>query len=221
MNFKYILIIYTTKGKLTIKMSKKTDCDSRISILTDKYVLLKDFFPMKQDAFLELDLGCGTGDLAVPLAERFPERTVIAADIMLGRLRKVARKAKRRGIENLAFFRVEARHLITLIMPDASIDRLHIICPDPWPKERHRGHRLASSDFMAQIHAKLKPDGIFHFATDDVPYMEMVTKNVETSGLFKDAPRSALEDISDIKTEFERQWLEQGKDVPHKAWQKI
>lgn len=202
-------------------MAKKTVYDDQIYILNDKYMLLEDFFELAENDFVELDLGCGTGDLAVPLAARYPERRVIAADVMLGRLRKVIRKARRDGIVNLDFFRVEARHLISVIMPENSIDRLHILCPDPWPKHRHKGNRLMSSDFMMHIASKLKKDGLFHFATDDVPYMTQATKNIESSGLFERVSNDFIADISDIKTEFERQWLSMGKAVPHKVWKVV
>jgi len=97
-----------------------------------------------------------------------------------------------------------------------------VICPDPWPKNRHSGHRLISSDFMMQIHRVLKPGGIFHFATDDPPYLEAGTKNIVESGLFERVDETVfLADVADIKTEFERQWLAAGKAVPHTAWRKI
>lgn len=207
-------------------MAKKTPIpDTNFFFLNDKYILLEDFLPGLRDRVVELDLGCGKGDFAVALASRFPDRVVLAADVMLGRLRKVVRKSMSGGeggalLDNLFFLRVEARHLLTIILPDSCLDRLHILCPDPWPKFKHKGHRLLSSDFMAQIHRVLKPGGIFHFSTDDMPYLAAASKNVETSGLFEPADPAALSDVADIRTEFEMQWLAQGKSVIHRAWRR-
>lgn len=203
-------------------MDKFIDSDEDLFILTDKYLLLDDIISLSENGRAELDLGCGRGDFSIALASAYPESTVFAADIMLGRLRKVQRKAHRMKLDNLKFLRVEARHLLTIIFPDASLDRVHILCPDPWPKNKHRGHRLLSSDFMAQIARVLKKDGIFHFATDDAPYLEAAIANVEGSGLFDRAADDALADVSGekFKTEFERQWLAEGKSVTHIAWRK-
>ena len=83
-------------------------------VLNDTYQLLTDFLPSMPGSFAELDLGCGKGDFAVALAARYPERTVFAADVMLGRLRKVARKSAAQNTQNnLIFLRVEARHLLS------------------------------------------------------------------------------------------------------------
>lgn len=202
-------------------MKKNTDYDGEIFLLNDKYLLLSDLMTITKDKKIELDLGCGTGDLALGLAERYPDRLIFAADIQLSRIRKVAKKGKRGGMDNLRCFRVEARHLMSIILPDQCLDRLHILCPDPWPKARHSGHRLMSADFMEQIRRVLKDDGTFHFATDDEPYMTATVKNLKESGLFEQISSEPPEDIADIKTEFERQWLAQGKTVPHTVWRKI
>ena len=204
-------------------MKKKTDSDAEIFLLNNQYVILADLMDLPEGKCVELDLGCGSGDFTVGLAQKFPERLVFAADIMLNRIRKVVSKCRRAGVlGSTRFFRVEARHLVSIILPDQCLDRLHVICPDPWPKNRHSGHRLISSDFMMQIHRVLKPGGIFHFATDDPPYLEAGTKNIVESGLFERVDETVfLADVADIKTEFERQWLAAGKAVPHTAWRKI
>lgn len=196
--------------------------NEEIFILSNQYNVLNDVLPVPEDRFVELDLGCGKGDLSVGLASRYPERVILAADVMIGRLRKVLNKARRNGADNLYFLRVEARHLVSIILPDSSVDRLHILCPDPWPKERHRGHRLLTSDLMAQLARILKPGGVFHFASDDVPYWEEAIANIRSSGLFEQIDNEgAIGDIADLKTEFERKWLAEGKAVPHIAFRVI
>ena len=82
---------------------------------------------------------------AAALAARYPERRILAADVMLGRLRKVVKRLERSGSANWEVLRVEARMLIGRMLPDASLDRIHLLCPDPWPKGRHRGHRLLAA----------------------------------------------------------------------------
>lgn len=201
-------------------MKKKALSDGEIFFLNDKYLLLSDFFRLPPDRKFELDLGCGSGDFSVALAQLHPERIVFAADILLNRVRKVIRKAKHEGVNNLYFLRVEARHLVSIILPDACLDRVHLLCPDPWPKHHHKGHRLISSDFTAQLHRVLKPDGIFHFSTDDRHYLAAASGNLNSSGLFEPAGPDAIEDVAGLRTEFEQQWLNAGKSVAHVVWKK-
>lgn len=190
--------------------------DARIRILTGVYERLA----MPQDKVCELDLGCGTGSFSVALAASYPERFIICADVMLGRLRKVVRRSNHQGVENLEVLRVEARHLLGIMMPDASLDRIHLLCPDPWPKDRHRGHRLLASDFTTQIHRVLKPGGIFHFSSDDANYCDAVGRVLEASQLFEPY-QEGIADLEGVRSDFENHWREQGLEVPHRAWRRL
>jgi tRNA (guanine-N7-)-methyltransferase len=188
-----------------------------INILTDKYCLIQDVLPPKLPELKELDLGCGKGSFSTQLALLYPERYIMAADIMIGRLRKLAKRNGREGVDNFSVLRVEARHLLGYMIPDNFLDRLHILCPDPWPKDRHAHNRLLCSDFIKHIYRVLKPNGIFHFATDDIPYYEQVTGLFEKIDLFS-IDNDRIEDIKDIKSDFEKRWNEQGKEVKHIAF---
>lgn len=114
------------------------------------------------------------------------------------------------GIGNMTILRTEARHLVAFMLSDESVDRLHLLCPDPWPKGRHSGHRLLTSDFVSQLHRVLKKDGIFHFSSDDEPYYTAVRGVLASSGLFVEAPE-AIADLAGIRSDFEQRWNDEGK----------
>ena len=189
--------------------------DAQIRFFTGTYEL----YPF-EPGIVELDLGCGAGSFAAALARRYPERRILAADVMVGRLRKLIRRRERMDLSNLEVLRVEARHLIGRMLPDGSVDRIHLLCPDPWPKDRHSGHRLLTSDFAARLHRVLKPEGIFHFSSDDLPYVGAVRRVIAASGLFAAAPET-LDDLADLKSDFERRWNDEGKRVHHAAWRRL
>lgn len=189
--------------------------DSKINIFTGVY---RHYIPSPA-AGVELDMGCGSGSFTIALAEKYPERQIIAADVMIGRLRKVVKKMERAGLGNMDVLRVEARFLIAQMLPDGALDRIHILCPDPWPKNRHRGNRLLCSDFTTQLHRVLKTNGIFHFSSDDEAYCDAVNKVISASGLFELYP-DGIADLAGVRSDFEERWLAEGKMVHHRAWRR-
>lgn len=194
------------------------DClkeENSMLVLDNFYRLLE----LPHDRIIELDLGCGNGRFSEEMAARFPERLFLAADIMMGRMRRCDNRARRGGLANMIPIRAEARLLTGALLPQGSLNRIHILCPDPWPKDRHRHHRLICSEFVGRLHGLLKENGEFHFSSDDLPYLEIVTRVVERSGLFR-RDDSRLPEIADIKTDFERRWLSKGKTVTHCLWVK-
>ena len=73
---------------------------------------------------------------------------------------------------------------------------------------------------MSQLHRVLKPEGIFHFSSDDEPYYAAVRGVLAASKLFVEAPE-AIADLAGIKSDFELRWNEEGKAVRHIAYRRI
>ena len=182
-----------------------------IDILTNDY--RQPFFP-PQYSFVELDMGCGRGKFTLELAKRFPDRLILASDVMLGRLRKLDLKVQKRSLANVILLRAESGQLAEFQLPPNSIDRLHILCPDPWPKEKGKGRRTVCTAFLCSIRRVLKPGGILHLSTDNVPYFHDWQTMLANLPFFTPAP-NALQDIADLKTDFELQWLAEGTPVQH------
>jgi tRNA (guanine-N7-)-methyltransferase len=181
--------------------------------LTGRYEVIDPTFGHKCKR-VELDLGCGKGGFALELAKRNPETVVLAADIKASRLKKINNKAAVMKLENVETLRVMAWDLIAYLLPDNSIDRIHVLNPDPWPKSKHRDHRLLSSEFLGRIKKVLKPNGILHLSTDDKPYCEFMEKAIKPLEFYKDFPEG-MADVRDIITEFERFYLKVGTEVKH------
>jgi len=165
----------------------------------------------------ELDLGCGKGGFTCSLASKYTDRKIFAADVMLGRLRKLEKRASREGLANIELFRVEAWNLVGHVLPDGSFDRIHILCPDPWPKDKHRGNRLLSSEFIGRILRVLKKNGVLHFATDDKYYYSSVTGLFSRNAYYA-RDDSRISDIMGLKSDFESKWEAEGTSVEHSAW---
>jgi tRNA (guanine-N7-)-methyltransferase len=168
----------------------------------------------------ELDMGCGKGRFTVELARRYPERTILANDVLGDRLRCVQRRGVVAGCKNLTVLRAVHLPLVSFQLPPQSLDRVHLLCPDPWPKKRHTIRRLVCTDFLCRMRRILKPGGIFHLATDYGPYYEDWLRMFAALDFYEPCPEG-IADVADIKTDFELRWNAEGKEVQHIAFKLV
>jgi tRNA (guanine-N7-)-methyltransferase len=161
---------------------------------------------------LEVDLGCGDGTFLVQMAMAFPERNFIGVERLLGRCRKVWRKAERHGVmANLKILRVDSNYGVKWMLPQKAVSRLHFLCPDPWPKQKHAQRRqMCRLDFLQSIHHLLIDGGELLFKTDSQEYYEEAIKVQENCEWFKIIAWEENEFFYPI-TDFEQQWLDEGR----------
>jgi tRNA (guanine-N7-)-methyltransferase len=161
---------------------------------------------------LEIDLGCGDGSFLLEMAARHPERDFLGVERLLGRVRKVCRRIGRLGLANARVLRLESRYTVEWLLPHRSVSRLHLLCPDPWPKLRHHRRRLVQAGFLQALWDVLEPGGEFLFKTDHPEYFEWVEAKVAQFGGFErlDWPEDAF---FYPKTDFQRLWESQGKSL--------
>ena len=162
------------------------------------------------EAPLEVDLGCGDGTFLLAMAREFPTHRFLGVERLLGRVRKVCRQAHRQGLDNLRVLRLESRYTTEWLLPPHSVQRLHLLFPDPWPKARHHKRRLVQADFLAAVARVLVPGGEFLFKTDHPGYFEWAAEEIAAfPGLTeREWPEGAF---FYPETDFERQWKAEGK----------
>ena len=170
---------------------------------------LERMFSVQQPA--ELEIGCGDGGFLLEWASRHPKKNFLGVERLLGRLRKLSKKGGRAGLTNLRLLRIEARYLIQYLLPNSSFEAIHIYFPDPWPKDKHRRHRLIDADFPTLAARILAPRGVLHLRTDDPSYFEQMQNSFAPTTNF--APEEAPAALAALTTEFERQWVAEGKNT--------
>src|SRR5216684_3134027 len=161
---------------------------------------LAQLFPSQQP--LEIELGSGDGSFLAEYARRHPERNFIGVERLLGRIRKLDRKGRRLGLTNLRAIRIESSYFLEYLLPFHSASALHIYFPDPWPKRKHRRHRLISERFPAVARQALASGSVVYLRTDDRDYFEQMTACFAAAPFF--TPVETPAELANLQTDFER-----------------
>lgn len=118
---------------------------------------------------LVLEIGFGGGEHLVAQAAAHPNVRFIGVEPFLNGVASCLRHIEEFGVANVRLHQGDARDVLAHL-PDAALDRVDILFPDPWPKKRHWKRRLIQSDFVGELARVLKPGGEARFATDWARY---------------------------------------------------
>lgn len=169
----------------------------------------------ERQAPLEIELGAGKGEFIIERAAANPERNFLAVELATSVLRLLAFHVARSGLANLKVLQADARTLINLLLPDASVSVYHIYFPDPWPKERHAKHRLFSPYFAANLARTLTSEGTAYFASDVHDYAKTIYAMLEAMGF-----RSSQQSVPGAhRSNFGRKYTAEGREIFAGAFQ--
>lgn len=186
-----------------------------VSIL--ERLAIAGMFPKEQP--VEVELGSGDGSFLVQYAAAHPEHNFIGVERLLGRLRKIDRKSRRAGLQNVRVIRLEASYFLQYQLPKNAISAIHVYFPDPWPKRKHRKNRLIQTGFPEMCAEVLKQDGIVYLRTDDLDYYQQMREVFGGCPLYKEIETPQA--LQSVITDFERGFLSRGVQTNRAAYQLI
>jgi tRNA (guanine-N7-)-methyltransferase len=166
---------------------------------------------------LEVELGSGDGSFLTAYAAMHPERNFIGVERLLGRVRKLDRKGQRAGLMNLRGVRIESAYFLEYLLPRHAVSALHLYFPDPWPKRKHRRHRLVNERFPALAEQALAPGGVVYLRTDDRDYYEQMRRVFAAAPAFT-AVETPVE-LMELLTDFEREFRKRGVSTLRAAFE--
>ena len=169
-----------------------------------------------QPAPVEVDLGCGDGSFLNAMAEKFPARNFLGIERLLGRVQTGCRHAARAHLPNVRFLRLEFLYAVQFLLPRGSIEVAHLLCPDPWPKSRHRRRRTATPEFFAGVHGLLATGGCFRIATDQEKYFRAIRELIRPEQFLEIPPNESLP-----LTTFEKRFIDQGLPIHRLELRKV
>jgi tRNA (guanine-N7-)-methyltransferase len=157
---------------------------------------------------LEVELGSGDGSFLIEYARRAPQHNLIGVERLLGRIRKLDRKSRKNNLANIRSIQIESSYFLEYLLPSHSAEALHLYFPDPWPKRKHRRHRLVNERFPSLAKQALTESGTVYLRTDDLDYFEQIKAVFGASPLFVEVETPA--DLASVVTDFERDFLARG-----------
>jgi tRNA (guanine-N7-)-methyltransferase len=116
-------------------------------------------------AEIRLEIGFGGAEHLIEQAREFPDIGFIGSEPFINGMAKALAEIERHGLNNIRLHHGDAAALLDWL-PAASLGRVDLLYPDPWPKTRHRKRRFVQSENIARIARVLRPGGEFRFASD-------------------------------------------------------
>lgn len=110
-----------------------------------------------------LEIGFGGGEHLLHQMALNPDTGFIGCEPFVNGMAKLM--AGEPDLSRIALHDADATELLPRL-PAASIERVFVLYPDPWPKRRQRKRRIISPETVTQLARVLKPGGVFRFATD-------------------------------------------------------
>ena len=130
---------------------------------------------------MRLEIGFGGGEHLLHAARENPAIGFIGVEPFESGLAKAATVIGREALKNIRLYDEDAAPLLDWL-PPASLARVDLLFPDPWPKKRHWKRRFVNAANLDRIARVLRADGIFRFATDIDDYAEWTREKVAANG---------------------------------------
>jgi tRNA (guanine-N7-)-methyltransferase len=117
-----------------------------------------------------LEIGFGGGEHLAYQAAAHPDVGLIGCEPFIGGVARLLSLIEAQRLANIRLFADDAR-LLMQALPDACLERVFILFPDPWPKTRHHKRRIVNPVTAAEFVRLLRPGGEMRLASDDMGYV--------------------------------------------------
>ncbi len=113
-----------------------------------------------------LEIGTGMGETTARIADAHRDIDYLGVEVHVPGIGALCKQIAERELANLRICQHDAVEVVRYMLPESSLDGVHVFFPDPWHKARHNKRRLIQPPFVALLASRLKPGGYLHCATD-------------------------------------------------------
>ena len=184
---------------------------------------LAGLFPVTVES-VRLEIGFGGGEHLVHRAGEEPQTGFIGVEPFVNSMAKLLSRVRDLGLENIRVYEDDATQLLDWL-PDACIDRIDLLYPDPWPKRKHWKRRFVSQVNLTRFHRVLKPGGLFCFASDIDTYVNWTLQHCRDHGGFAWTARNAADWLTPYAgwpgTRYEAKARREGRSSAYLTFRKV
>ncbi|MBD8066393.1 tRNA (guanosine(46)-N7)-methyltransferase TrmB [Devosia sp. PTR5] len=133
---------------------------------------------------IAIEIGYGGGEHLARKASEEPHTGFIGCEVFTGGIGKMVQAIAAGGLGNVRLFTDDALKLL-MALPEASVDAVYLLYPDPWPKTRHHKRRFVSRTTLDELARVIRPGGHFFFATDIEDYANWTLAHIVRAPRFR------------------------------------
>lgn len=163
-----------------------------------------------------LEVGFGGGEHLVHQAALHPEVGIIGCEPFINGVAMLLGKIREADVANLRVHPGDVRDLFD-VLRDASVERVFLLYPDPWPKKKHHRRRFVTPEYLEPLARVTAPGAMLRVATDIPDYVRQTLEEVPRHGFrwCAEGPRDWRAPWDDWRpTRYEQKALREGR-VPH------
>jgi tRNA (guanine-N7-)-methyltransferase len=184
---------------------------------------LNALFPVQTDR-LRLEIGFGGGEHLIYRAVESPTTGFIGVEPFVNSMQKLLAHVEEAGARNIRVYNDDATQLLDWL-PDACLDQIDLLYPDPWPKKKHWKRRFVSSVNLDRFHRVLKPDALFCFASDIDTYVNWTLRHCRDHGGFEWTARNASDWLTPYdgwpSTRYEAKARREGRSSAYLTFRRV
>jgi len=196
------------KGHFTDAQKKAYDSlyEKYIIPFADNKLDFQNIF--RNPAGVTLEIGFGSGFATAEIAQANPDKNYLGIEVHRPGIGKLLWEIEKRSLDNIRIIEYDAAAAAEKMIPDGSLDAIHIFFPDPWPKKRHHKRRLIQAPFTLTLARRLKPGGYLYMVTDWEDYAACALASLASCPTLKNAYEDfAVGQDWRPKTKFEQKGL--------------
>lgn len=214
MQLKFLPSFVKRKGRITRKQTHSLRSLSEFSVKNIQEI--EDLSKQFDKCYLEI--GFGNAENIIFQATNNPSYLFIGSEVYMSGIGTLVSGIKENNINNVKIFSDDIRLLLDQ-SPKKIFDSVIIICPDPWPKEKHHKRRLINESFLKMIHDFMKDDSNVYISTDWENYAECISELFKENKLFKPSLNKSF--YKDSLSKFERRGKDEGRDLFEFNYEKV
>ena len=214
MQLKFLPSFVKRKGRITKKQTHSLSSLSEFSVKSIQEV--EDFSKHFDKCYLEI--GFGNAENIIFQAINNPGYLFIGSEVYMSGIGTLVSSIKENNINNIKIFSDDIRLLLDQ-SPKKVFDSVIIICPDPWPKEKHHKRRLINKSFLEMVHDFMKDNSNIYISTDWENYAESISELFVKNKLFKPSSNKSFQ--KDSLSKFERRGKDEGRELFEFNYKKV